>query len=53
MTTALVILPTYNERVNLPLMIGGLMQHEALRVMVVDDQSPDGTGEVADRLAAQ
>src|SRR5262245_30847781 len=49
--SALVIVPTYNERSNLPVLIGGLMQHPNLRVLVVDDQSPDGTGEVADSLA--
>jgi dolichol-phosphate mannosyltransferase len=49
--TALVIVPTYNERDNLPVLIGQLMLHPLVRVLVVDDQSPDGTGEVADRLA--
>jgi dolichol-phosphate mannosyltransferase len=47
----LVIVPTYNERMNLPVLVAGLMRHEDVRVLVVDDQSPDGTGEVADRLA--
>ena len=50
---ALVIVPTYNERANLPMLVAGLMQHERVRVLVVDDHSPDGTGEVADGLAAQ
>ena len=48
---ALVIVPTYNERDNLPMLVGGLMQHSNVRVLVVDDQSPDGTGDVADSLA--
>jgi dolichol-phosphate mannosyltransferase len=48
---ALVIVPTYNERENLPLLVGDLMRHPQIRVLVVDDQSPDGTGEVADGLA--
>lgn len=49
----LVIIPTYNELENLPIIIGRL--HAALpatHVLVVDDGSPDGTGEVADKLAA-
>jgi dolichol-phosphate mannosyltransferase len=49
--TALVIVPTYNERGNLPTLVEGLMAHANVRVMVVDDQSPDGTGAVADELA--
>ncbi|HJZ74678.1 MAG TPA: polyprenol monophosphomannose synthase [Vicinamibacterales bacterium] len=48
---ALVIVPTYNERENIPLLVERLLQHDGVRVLVVDDQSPDGTGEVADRLA--
>jgi dolichol-phosphate mannosyltransferase len=51
--TALVIVPTYNERANLPVLVAGLMSHADVRVMVVDDQSPDGTGEIADTLARQ
>lgn len=50
--SALVVVPTYNERANLPVLIAGLMQHAGVGVLVVDDQSPDGTGEVADALAA-
>ena len=48
---ALVIVPTYNERENLPVLVEALMQHPNVRVMVVDDQSPDGTGALADDLA--
>ena len=51
--SALVIIPTYNERGNLPTLVGGLLRHEHVRVLVVDDQSPDGTGAVADGLAVQ
>jgi len=50
--TTLVVVPTYNERANLAPLIGGLMQHDGVGVLVVDDQSPDGTGAVADELAA-
>ena len=48
----LVVVPTYNERDNLPLLVGGLMQHANVSVLVVDDDSPDGTGAVARELAA-
>jgi len=48
----LVIIPTYNERDNLPVVAGRLLEIPDLRVLVVDDASPDGTGEVADTVAA-
>jgi dolichol-phosphate mannosyltransferase len=51
--TALVVVPTYNERDNLPLLVDGLMQHPNVRLLVVDDQSPDGTGQLADALALE
>ena len=51
--SALVVIPTYNERANLPVLVAGLMQHDNVRVLVVDDQSPDGTGAVADSLATR
>ncbi|PYR31570.1 MAG: hypothetical protein DMF92_04980 [Acidobacteria bacterium] len=50
---ALVVVPTFNERANLPTLVAGLMRHPNVKVMVVDDQSPDGTGEVADALARE
>ncbi|WHT16125.1 polyprenol monophosphomannose synthase [Crossiella sp. CA-258035] len=49
----LVVIPTYNERENVQLIVGRL--HATLpeaHVLVVDDGSPDGTGEVADQMAA-
>jgi dolichol-phosphate mannosyltransferase len=50
---ALVIIPTYNEVTNLPQLIPQILaQDERLDVLVVDDNSPDGTGAVADGLAA-
>jgi dolichol-phosphate mannosyltransferase len=52
-TSALVVVPTYNERANLEALVAGLMQHPGVRVLIVDDQSPDGTGEVADALARE
>ena len=51
---ATVCLPTYNERENLPRMIEALrpILRDGDRVLVIDDNSPDGTGDVADALAA-
>jgi dolichol-phosphate mannosyltransferase len=49
---ALVVVPTYNERENLPQLVAGLLQHPNVRLLIVDDQSPDGTGALADELAA-
>jgi glycosyltransferase involved in cell wall biosynthesis len=47
----LVVLPTYNERENLEKVVAGVRQlgHD---VLIVDDASPDGTGDIADRIAA-
>jgi dolichol-phosphate mannosyltransferase len=49
---AVVCLPTYNERENLEPMLRALADKD-VRVLVIDDNSPDGTGELADRLAAE
>ena len=49
---ALVIIPTYNERENLPKITEvALAQDPRVNVLVVDDGSPDGTGELAERMA--
>ncbi|MFE3200606.1 polyprenol monophosphomannose synthase [Embleya sp. NPDC055664] len=50
-----VVVPTYNERENLPVLVGLLAESGLpnLHVLVVDDNSPDGTGEVADKLATE
>jgi dolichol-phosphate mannosyltransferase len=50
---AWVILPTYNEAENLERIVNAVLQQlgDSDRVLVVDDNSPDGTGEIADRLA--
>jgi dolichol-phosphate mannosyltransferase len=50
--TALVLLPTYNERENLPKIVPQILRHD-VRLLVIDDGSPDGTGAVADDLARQ
>src|SRR6202008_733147 len=48
----LVIIPTYNERENLPLIVGrGHSARPDVHVLIVDDGSPDGTGQLADELA--
>jgi dolichol-phosphate mannosyltransferase len=48
---ALVIIPTYNEAVNLPHLVPQVLaQDPRLEVLVVDDNSPDGTGQLADTL---
>ena len=48
---ALVLVPTYNERENLPILTEQVLAHEGTRILVLDDGSPDGTGHVADELA--
>lgn len=48
----LVIIPTFNERENLPLILGRVHQAcPGVHVLVVDDSSPDGTGQLADEFA--
>jgi dolichol-phosphate mannosyltransferase len=50
---ALVVVPTYNEVENLPRLAETLLSLELdLGILVVDDNSPDGTGDLADKLAA-
>ena len=56
MPRALVCLPTYNERENLEAMVralGEVLDTARDGVLVIDDGSPDGTGEIADRLAGE
>jgi dolichol-phosphate mannosyltransferase len=49
---ALVMIPTYNERDNLPRIVPLVLAHE-VQLLVIDDGSPDGTGALADELARQ
>jgi dolichol-phosphate mannosyltransferase len=49
---ALVVVPTYNEAMNLPLIVPQILaQDSRIDVLVVDDNSPDGTGQMADEMA--
>ena len=53
MEKALVIIPTYNERNNVEQILEAVMGvDERIEVLIVDDNSPDGTGELADKIAA-
>ena len=49
----MVVIPTYNEAENLPAMAGELLALDlpGLAILIVDDNSPDGTGKIADELA--
>jgi dolichol-phosphate mannosyltransferase len=49
---AVVCMPTYNERENLERMLHALAD-KGVGVLVIDDNSPDGTGELANRLASE
>ena len=49
----LVVVPTYNERENLPALVPYVLERERYRLLIADDGSPDGTGALADELAAQ
>jgi dolichol-phosphate mannosyltransferase len=53
--TTIVVIPTYNEADNLPVITAELLQLDVpdLQLLVVDDDSPDGTGHIADELAQQ
>lgn len=54
MKRTIVVLPTYNEAENLPLIVPEILaQSPSVEVLVVDDNSPDGTGKLADALARE
>ncbi len=54
MSRVVVIVPTYNERENLPQIVAAVHQHlPQAHLLVVDDNSPDGTGQIADEIAAR
>lgn len=50
----LIVMPTYNERENVPQIVPLVLQQDpGIHVLIVDDNSPDGTGELADTMAAE
>jgi len=52
MNRGIVVIPTYNEAENLPLIVPKVLEQDPrLEILVVDDNSPDGTGQLADELA--
>ena len=53
MVKTFIVVPTYNEKDNLPFMIESLfkLNIEDLHILIVDDNSPDGTGKIADKIA--
>src|SRR4051794_1258147 len=51
---AWIVVPTYNEAENLEPLVGAILEAAGdVRILVVDDSSPDGTGAIADRLASE
>jgi len=55
MPKTIIVIPTYNEKENLPIMLEALfaLNLDNLHILVVDDNSPDGTGKIADDFAAR
>ena len=52
MMKALVITPTFNEKENIERLVDAVLkQHEAIELLIIDDNSPDGTGEIVESLA--
>ena len=51
--SVLIVLPTYNERNNLEALIRAIGLYLTADILVVDDNSPDGTGQLADELSGQ
>jgi len=52
---AIIILHTFNEAENLPKIVDAIFAHQnpQFNLLIVDDDSPDGTGKIADQAAAQ
>lgn len=54
MRRCMIVIPTYNEAENLPLLVPEVLaQDPGIEILVVDDHSPDGTGEIAEELARE
>ncbi len=49
---SIVLIPTYNEAESLPAVVAGVLAQSSADVLVIDDDSPDGTGQIADALSA-
>ena len=50
---SIVVIPTYNEAGNVPILIPAILDQGEFDVLIVDDDSPDGTGKLADALAEE
>jgi dolichol-phosphate mannosyltransferase len=50
---AVILIPTFNERENLPSIVGEVLRTVDVHVLVIDDNSPDGTGQIADQMASE
>lgn len=50
---SIVVMPTYNEAENLAPLVQRILRHPSFDVLIVDDNSPDGTGDIADALRAR
>ena len=51
---SLIVIPTYNEAENLERLISAILALDAgFEILIVDDNSPDGTGDIADRLSTE
>jgi dolichol-phosphate mannosyltransferase len=54
LSRCIVVIPTYNECENLPLLLPQVLEQDPrIEILVVDDDSPDGTGKIADELAGE
>jgi len=54
MKKATIVIPTYNEKENLELLVKKVFElNMGFHIIIVDDNSPDGTGEIADRMAVE
>ena len=53
-SSCLIVIPTYNEKENIREIVGAILNLDLnLDILIVDDNSPDGTGEIADRIAGE
>jgi dolichol-phosphate mannosyltransferase len=50
---AMVMLPTYNEKENIESIVEEILKNNSVQIVIVDDNSPDGTGQIADKMGKQ